>query len=84
MYTCILRSPALHPELGITFPYISKFLYILEGNMFQFLSMLLSAHSTKSDIRICMPTEDYLCLFSPALFPAESLEWFVYTLFCLS
>ena len=66
----------LHPTLHMLTQYEIKGTYLatlMEG-------MFISLPSTL-DVKLCLMTNRHLCMFDKALYPLESINWCVYTLF---
>ena len=72
----VYNLPMLHPTLHMHAQYEIKGTYLatLVEGMFVSLPCIL-------DVKLCLMTTRYLCIFDKALYPLESINWCVYALF---
>ena len=72
----IYSLPMLHPILHVHTQYELESSYIatVMDGMFVMLPTAL-------DVRLCLMTNEHLCMFNQALYPVEQTDWCVYALF---
>ena len=72
----VYNLPMLHPKLQIQVE------YQLEGAYFA--TQMHGMYATipkETDIKLCMMSQGYLCMFDEPLYPVEKIEWCLYALF---
>ena len=68
--------PMLHPVLNVHVQYQLEGTYLATMMEGMFVSL-----PTALDIKLCLITRGYLCMFNQALYPVECTKWCIYALF---
>ena len=68
--------PMLHPTLNVHVQYelVGPYLATMMDGMF-------IALPTALDVKLCLMTNGYLCMFNQALYPVDNTKWCIYALF---
>ena len=68
--------PVLHPVLNVHAQYELEGTYLATLMEGMFISL-----PTAFDVKLCLITNEHLCMFNQALYPMEHTKWCIYTLF---
>ena len=68
--------PMLHPTLNVHTQYELEGPYLMMMMEGMFITL-----PTALDVKLCLVTNDHLCMFNQALYPVDHTEWCVYALF---
>ena len=68
--------PMLHPNLNVHAQYELEGTYLVTMMEGMFISL-----PTALDVKLCLVTNGYLCMFDQALYPVEGTNWCIYALF---
>ena len=72
----VYNIPMSHPTLHMHAQYEIKGTYLATLMKGMFISL-----PSTLDVKLCLMTNRHLCMFDKALYPVESINWCVYTLF---
>ena len=68
--------PVLHPILNVHVQYELDGTYLATMMDSMFISL-----PTALDVKLCLITNGYLCMFDQALYPVDRTKWCIYALF---